>query len=204
MPAGPSSPRSDHPDAPPAAPTAELGYRVRVAGARTVFAAGRQHCPMNRRELLAAVGGLGGAVVAGCLGGEGGHDQDDHTHTPTDSEPAESAAPDDWRDRVSFGDVDRAVYVEAEKYRFTPGTAEPIRVGLDERVGIAATALDEGYHSGHGLYVPADAYDVDLQATPGGADSTTFLADEAGEFELRCDVYCGEGHDEMTGRLVVE
>jgi len=163
---------------------------------------------MDRRRFLAGAGALSGVALAGCLGGGSGpgdgHDHGDHTHTQSQTPTAGGLTGDYWRDRVSFGDVDRAVYVEAKKYRFIPGTAEPIRVGLGERVGIAATALDEGYHSGHGLYVPAEVYDVDLQATPGGADSTTFLADEAGEFEVRCDVYCGEGHDEMTGRLVVE
>lgn len=198
------------------------GARSLLAGARTVFAApaerpameraGRRdetgtrerrpgagatgrHDGTGRRAVLAGAGSLGTALLAGCLaGGPGGTDAPSPTATDTD----------DWRDRASFDDVDREVYVAAERYRFTPGTDDPIRVGHGERVGLAVTALDQGYHSGHGVYVPADAYDVDLQAAPGGTSSTTFRADVAGEFEVRCDVYCGEGHDDMTGRLVVE
>jgi len=188
-----------------------------VAGARTVFAAPAERSPMeradrraeassrergpdgrraggtSRRAVLAGAGSLGTALLAGCVGA-GGTDSPTPTATGTET----------WRDRASFGDVDREVYVAAERYRFTPGTDGPIRVGLGERVGLAVTALDRGYHSGHGLYVPSPAYDIDLQAAPGGVTTTTFRADEAGEFEVRCDVYCGAGHDEMSGLLVVE
>jgi predicted MPP superfamily phosphohydrolase len=31
-----------------------------------------------------------------------------------------------------------------------------------------------------------------------------FTADTAGEYDFYCDVFCGEGHSDMTGRIVVE
>lgn len=161
---------------------------------------------MNRRSVLAGAAAAAGAATAGCIGGgrEPSHDHDAHTHSHTEDGSAKSTPLPEgaWYDRVEFEDVDRELYVEAERYRFVPGSGEPIRVRLDERVGLAVTALDEGYHSGHGLRFAA--YDVDLQALPGGVTSTTFLADRPGEFEVFCDVYCGSGHPEMTGTLVVE
>jgi len=30
-----------------------------------------------------------------------------------------------------------------------------------------------------------------------------FVADKVGEFNFFCNVYCGEGHSEMGGKLVV-
>lgn len=147
---------------------------------------------MNRRVFLGAMVG-GAATVAGCLGGSSTPTADG-TRTPYDA--------DAWHDRASFGDVDREVYVEAERYRFLPGTNRPVRVRTGERVGLALTALDDGYHSGHGLRIPA--FDVDLQALPGGVTTTTFLAEPSGRYEMHCDVYCGSGHEGMHGTLVVE
>jgi cytochrome c oxidase subunit 2 len=160
-----------------------------------------------RRELLCGLGSGCGTILAGCSGTESAASETAPSTT--------AAAPDatstggagangtggDWRDRASFDDVDREVYVEAERYRFVPGSDRPIRVLRGQRVGIAVTALDNGYHSGHGFTIPA--YDVDLWANPGGVSSTALQADETGEFEIRCDVYCGSGHDEMTGTFVV-
>lgn len=156
---------------------------------------------MDRRAFLAGAATAVASTTAGCLGG-GAESHPGPSRTPSGTASNTPPREETWHDRVAFEDVDREVYVEAERYRFLPGTERPIRVHRAERVGIAVTALDHGYHSGHGLYVPA--FDVDLQALPGGAASTTFLADESGEFEIACDVYCGAGHEEMNGTLVVE
>lgn len=148
---------------------------------------------MNRRRFLGTAATGGTALLSGCLVGD---------RTPT-AAPTRTPADDDaWHDRATFADVDREVYVEAERYRFIPGTESPIRVRAGERVGLAVTALDDGYHSGHGIYAPA--FDIDLQALPGGVSTTTFRAEPAGRYEVWCDVYCGAGHEEMEGTLVVE
>lgn len=51
---------------------------------------------------------------------------------------------------------------------------------------------------GHGLSLPV--YNVNLRAN----DSAEFTADQAGQFEFRCSVPCGEGHMEMKGTLIVD
>lgn len=62
--------------------------------------------------------------------------------------------------------------------------------------------MDGGYNDGgRGLSMPA--YDVELRVPPTTVSKTTFRADEPGEFEFRCSVYCGGGHDKMRGTLVV-
>lgn len=36
-----------------------------------------------------------------------------------------------------------------------------------------------------------------------GNKTITFVADQAGEFEYHCDISCGKGHKQMTGKLIV-
>ncbi|WP_188207705.1 cupredoxin domain-containing protein [Alkalibacillus aidingensis] len=54
---------------------------------------------------------------------------------------------------------------------------------------------DEGMHN-----VAIDGLDVEVD----GGDEATFVASEAGEYEIYCSLPCGEGHDEMTTTLVVQ
>lgn len=146
----------------------------------------------DRRGFLTRLGVGGTALLTGCFGDEASTESP--TPTPT---------PDDWRDDVTFADADREVYVEAERFQFVPGTGEPIRVGVDETVGLALRSTDGGYHDGgHGLSIPA--YEVGLRAPPSTVDAATFRVSEAGEFAFHCSVYCGGGHEEMGGTLLVE
>ncbi|GAA4715068.1 cupredoxin domain-containing protein [Brevibacillus fulvus] len=50
----------------------------------------------------------------------------------------------------------------------------------------------------HGIEIPD--FNVNIQ----GDGSAEFTADKAGEFEFKCSVMCGAGHDTMTGKLIVE
>jgi cytochrome c oxidase subunit 2 len=50
----------------------------------------------------------------------------------------------------------------------------------------------------HGLEIPA--YNVKLTKP----DTVEFTADKAGTFDYDCAVLCGTGHDNMTGKLIVE
>lgn len=100
------------------------------------------------------------------------------------------------------GDADRVIEVLGKRYEFTPGTDEPIIAERGEDLYLSFRSLDDGYHDGHGLAI--DWYGIDLKAQEGKEDSTVFTADTAGEFEVRCSMYCGEGHPTMTGTFVVE
>jgi cytochrome c oxidase subunit II len=53
----------------------------------------------------------------------------------------------------------------------------------------------------HGFSVPDFNVRVDL--SPGRTVEVTFTPDRAGRFVFLCDNFCGEGHDRMTGFLVV-
>ena len=53
----------------------------------------------------------------------------------------------------------------------------------------------------HGFVLAA--FGIRLDAKPDGRSSVTFTPTQAGTFLFHCDVFCGEGHEDMVGHLVV-
>jgi cytochrome c oxidase subunit 2 len=53
----------------------------------------------------------------------------------------------------------------------------------------------------HGFNVP----DLGLRAdiVPGAPARVSFIPERVGRFPLHCDVFCGSGHEDMTGEIVV-
>lgn len=137
-------------------------------------------------------------------GSDDGSDTDDGSDDGTDDSNGDT---DDGEDPAA-GDVDREITVESESFKFTPGTEEPLVVQQGQTIELTATAVDNGIGQGHGLGIPA--FDVNL--APVFTDepkTTTFVADEAGEFDMLCTIQCsqpnaGEGHSNMTGTFIVE
>jgi len=85
--------------------------------------------------------------------------------------------------------------VIAERFKFTPNRIE---VNQGDKVRVTVRSAD----STHGWRVKA--LDLDLLAKKGGKPETfEFLADRAGTFPIACSEYCGKGHDDMKGVLVV-
>jgi cytochrome c oxidase subunit 2 len=53
----------------------------------------------------------------------------------------------------------------------------------------------------HGFNVPALKLRADLP--PGQVTRVRFIPERAGDYAFVCDNFCGEGHEEMHGRIVV-
>jgi len=52
-----------------------------------------------------------------------------------------------------------------------------------------------------GLQPPADNI---IETLPAGETKTiSFIADQVGEFNFFCSVFCGSGHSDMRGKLIV-
>lgn len=86
------------------------------------------------------------------------------------------------------------IALSAAKFEFS---AKEIRVRKGKPVTFALTALDFV----HGFSVPDFNVRVDL--IPGRTVEVTFTPSRAGRFAFLCDNFCGEGHDRMSGILVV-
>ena len=89
----------------------------------------------------------------------------------------------------------RAIEIEARRFRFTPSE---IRVRRGEGVVLMVTAIDFT----HGFSLPDFGVRRDL--VPGQAVAVTLDPDRVGRFTFLCDNFCGGGHEDMNGTLVVE
>ena len=53
----------------------------------------------------------------------------------------------------------------------------------------------------HGFGLPA--FGVRGYVSPGEVRRIAFTPDKTGMFEYLCDIFCGEGHEDLTGTLIV-
>jgi cytochrome c oxidase subunit II len=87
------------------------------------------------------------------------------------------------------------VAVTASKFKFTP---EQIRVRRGETLTLVLTSVDFA----HGFAIPELGLRRDL--IPGQEVELVCTPVNAGRLHLICDNFCGEGHDDMSGWLIVE
>lgn len=89
----------------------------------------------------------------------------------------------------------RIIEVTARRFAFEPAEVE---VALGERVRLLVRSAD-GVHG-----VEIRKFRVKREVPRGGmAVAIEFTASEEGRFPILCSEYCGDGHDDMTGTLVV-
>ena len=85
--------------------------------------------------------------------------------------------------------------VVATRFAFAP---DRIEVTQGDMVRLVVTSAD-GVHG-----VGIKKFKVDKKVPRGGEPVTIeFVASEAGSFPIVCSEYCGKGHDDMKGTLVV-
>src|SRR3989344_6724218 len=89
---------------------------------------------------------------------------------------------------VDNGNV-REITVDAKMFEFNPNI---IKVKEGERVRIKINNLDVE----HAISIPELGIDIHGEGE--------FVAGKKGNFSFSCHVYCGSGHENMKGVLVVE
>lgn len=95
----------------------------------------------------------------------------------------------------SQADEPRVIEIIATRYAFEPAR---IDVAEGERVRLLVA-------SGDGLHgFEIKTFTVSREIPRGGQPvAIEFTATEAGSFPILCSIFCGDGHDDMTGTLVV-
>jgi cytochrome c oxidase subunit 2 len=89
----------------------------------------------------------------------------------------------------------RVIEVVAKRFAFEPAEIE---VAVGERVSLSVKSAD-GVHG-----IEIKKFKVKKEIPRGAAPVTIeFTASEAGRFPILCSEYCGDGHDDMKGALVV-
>ena len=93
-------------------------------------------------------------------------------------------------------DDPRIIEVVARRFAFEPAR---IDVKEGERIRLVLTSAD-GVHGAE-----IKKFKVNRNIPRGGeAVTIEFVANAPGQFPILCSEYCGNGHDEMKGMLVVE
>jgi cytochrome c oxidase subunit 2 len=90
---------------------------------------------------------------------------------------------------------ERVVVIEAKRYEFTPGE---IRLKVGEAVIFELHSTDRK----HGFLIPD--FKVRADIPPGETVRVRWVPTRAGRFAFQCDLFCGSGHEEMNGTIVVE
>jgi cytochrome c oxidase subunit II len=95
---------------------------------------------------------------------------------------------------VSAQDSEQVIEVQAKRFEFIPSE---ITLMKDVPVVLELTSQDVK----HGFNCPGLGLRADIN--PGKTTTLRFTPKKPGSFTFYCDIYCGEGHEDMTGVLVV-
>jgi cytochrome c oxidase subunit II len=96
--------------------------------------------------------------------------------------------------RANAVPVDRVIHITAKNFQFSP---DSITLKQGEPVVFEISSGDRK----HGFSLRA--FGVRSDVLPGKVSRIRFTPDKAGKFSFSCDVFCGDGHEEMTGTVVV-
>lgn len=88
----------------------------------------------------------------------------------------------------------RVVQVTAHRFMFMP---DHIVVKVGEPVRLEVTSTDVT----HGMDI--EGMHIDVELPPNEMQKIEFTPEQAGTYHFHCSVYCGEGHQDMHGELIV-
>jgi len=89
----------------------------------------------------------------------------------------------------------RVVRIQARKFAFSPSA-------IHVRKGVPVTLELESLDRVHGFEIPDLQKRADI--VPGRLARVDVLAKESGSLTFRCAVFCGDGHEDMVGTIVVD
>ena len=97
--------------------------------------------------------------------------------------------------RVLAQPSERVIKVVAKKFDYTPNI---IKLKMGEAVMLELTTLDVvmGFN--------APDFGVRADIIPGKVAQVRLQPKKTGQFTFFCDIFCGSGHEEMNGTIVVE
>ena len=96
---------------------------------------------------------------------------------------------------VAFAQVkEKVIRIVAKKFEFIPA-----EITLEKGVPVVLELTTEDVAMG---FFARD-FKVDVEIIPGKAVQVRLLPDKAGTFDFICDVFCGDGHEDMAGKIHV-
>ena len=97
--------------------------------------------------------------------------------------------------RLLAAETPNEISVMAMKFNFTP---DAVKVKVGQPVVLVLTSMDRI----HGFKMPDFGIRTDI--IPDQETRVTITPQKTGTFVFFCDIFCGDGHEEMAGTLVVE
>lgn len=88
----------------------------------------------------------------------------------------------------------REFKMTAKQFQFEPSTIE---VNKGDKVRLIVTSTDVP----HGIAIPE--YGINERLDPGKEVKIEFTAEKEGTFTAFCSVFCGSGHSNMKGKIIV-
>ena len=89
---------------------------------------------------------------------------------------------------------EQVIHISASSFEFKPS-----EITVKKGVPVVLEILSHDHH--HGFRLSEFHLRADIQA--GVTEKIRFVPDKSGKFNFLCDVFCGEGHEEMSGTLTV-
>jgi len=86
------------------------------------------------------------------------------------------------------------VHITARKFEYTPNQIT-LKKGVPVVLELTSADRDHGFR--------LRAFGVRADIKPGETSRVRIVPDHTGTFEFECDVFCGTGHEEMSGQIVV-
>lgn len=173
------------------ATAATWGVAGILAAGLCLFGCGRQPGHMEQGEHGHDTGHMEHQEGEYNEGGEPGHGSDSH-HKHDEIGVSESMH--EQTPTGTLSDGVRSVTIKARKFEFAPAT---VVVKQGEKVRLRVTSEDVT----HGIGI-AD-FEIDKKLPPNETVVIEFTADKPGTHHFHCSVYCGKGHGDMHGELVV-
>jgi len=149
---------------------------------------------MKRWAFLSSIFLLAAVLLSAC-GGSNDNGNKNASTSASASASASSASKDAAATPPASGQAAsgaaKEIAINAKNFEFDQ---TEIRVAQGDEVTIKLVNA-AGNHS-----LKIDGYDQEVK----GGQSVTFTADKAGEFKFYCNIMCGSGHANMSGKLIVE
>ncbi|MBT3690261.1 hypothetical protein HOE31_04420 [bacterium] len=132
-------------------------------------------------------------LLSGCLDNKAS--QDSMSAESHDSDNQIEALDEDEMNDDSDNSEMKEFSLIAKKWEFEPSV---ITVNEGDMVKLKITSIDVD----HGIAIPDFDINVDLNVNE--EVEVIFEADKVGTFSFTCSIYCGSGHIDMTGTLIIK
>ena len=89
---------------------------------------------------------------------------------------------------------EQVIRISAKTFEF-----QPSEITVKKGIPVMLELISADRHHGFKL----SAFQLRADVTPGSFETVRFVPDRTGTFTFLCDVFCGDGHENMSGTLTV-